>query len=204
MTSTRSAAQMATSPSALASTQPTSVASFTTNADSGDNPRVEIKPATLTDIDYICHLQRIETNREDSIGFIPRVCYENEIEGRRNGLLLLARENDDEVGFVYATHRGGVVKIQQVAVQDDARRLEVGSLLVDATIAPNDWVMSLRCRENLPAVDFWLNLGFEIQGVDRTPTKRGKGVLRFSKIVGGLWLPANPREATEDGWLRHR
>ena len=44
----------------------------------------------------------------------------------------------------------------------------------------------------------------DIQGVDRTPTKRGKGVLRFSKIVGGLWLPANPREATEDGWLRNR
>jgi|TARA_Y100000310_G_scaffold219396_1_gene220803 GNAT superfamily N-acetyltransferase len=159
---------------------------------------VEIRAATLADIDYICHLQRIEANREDAIGFIPRVCYENEVERRRNGRLFIAYENNDRVGFAYTTHSRGVTHIQQIAVQDDARRIEVGTALVAETPTIGDWLLSLRCRENLPAVAFWENLGFELQGVDKTPTKRRQHVLRFSKIIGGLWLPDQPRRAGQE------
>jgi len=153
-----------------------------------------IQVASLRDVKYMCHLQRVEANREDSIGFIPRVCYEDEIEGRRHGALLVARENGDEVGFIYATrNRAGVTHIQQVAVQDDARRLEIGTELVDAVVRPTDWLLSLRCRETLPAVEFWRNLGFTLESIDTTPTKRKAHVLRFSKVTGGLWLPKKAR-----------
>lgn len=149
---------------------------------------MEIARATVKDIDYICHLQKIEANREDSIGFVPRDGYLKEIDGRRNGLILIGRENNDEIGFVYATqNNAGITRIQQIAVQDDARRSEIGTVLVNSVARPNDWLITLRCRENLPAVSFWENLDFEIYGIDHTPTKRKKGVLNFQKVIGGIW-----------------
>jgi len=147
---------------------------------------VNIIPATSQDIDYICHLQRIEANGLDSVGFLPRMAFEKEIAA--DGLILIGRENDDEVGYIYATrNRHGITKIQQVVVQDDARRLEIGSSLVDAVTSPHDWLLSLRCRENLPSVRFWEDMGFEIVSLDTTPKRRGFGVYRFQKVIGGLW-----------------
>ena len=156
---------------------------------SGDGGRVvEIASATSKDVAYICHLQRIEANGLDSVGFLPRVAFEREIAA--NGLILISRENDDEVGYIYATrNRHGVTRIQQVVVQDDARRLEIGSALVDAVTAPHDWLLSLRCRENLPAVQFWKDRGFQVVAIDSTPTRRGVGVYRFQKVIGGLSAP---------------
>ena len=148
---------------------------------------VEIASATSKDVAYICHLQRIEANGLDSVGFLPRVAFEREIAA--DGLILIGRENDDEVGYIYATrNRHGITKIQQVVVQDDARRLEIGSALVDAVTSPYDWLLSLRCRENLPSVRFWEDMGFEIVSLDTTPKRRGFGVYRFQKVIGGLWL----------------
>lgn len=150
--------------------------------------------ATLADVDYLCHLQRIEANREDSIGFIPRLGYEREV---MRGNILIARENGDSVGFIYATHnRAGVTRIQQLAVQDDARRLEIGTQLVTAVTKANDWLISLRCRANLPAVTFWEELMFKVTSVDATPTKRKQPVLRFQKVVGGLWIGDQGRAIT--------
>ena len=149
---------------------------------------VEIRKATHPDIDYICHLQRIECNRQGSIGWLPKMAYEKEINA--GGELLIGTENDDEVGFIYATHNAhGVTRIQQIVVQDDARRLEIGSQLVDEVIRPIDWCVSLRCRFNLPSVNFWDELGFQVMEIDRTPNKRKTGVVQFNKIVGGLWVP---------------
>ena len=148
---------------------------------------VNITSATSQDIDYICHLQRIEANGLDSVGFLPRVAFEREIA--KGGRILIGRENEDEVGYIYATqNHHGITKIQQVVVQDDARRLEIGSKFVDAVTSPHDWLLSLRCRENLPAVQFWKDMGFEVVELDTTPKRRGFGVYRFQKIIGGLWM----------------
>jgi len=101
----------------------------------------------------------------------------------------VATENEDRVGFIYsAANFAGVTKIYQVAVQDDARRLEIGTALVDAVTDVNGWLLSLRCRENLPAIQFWQDLGFTVGGVDRTPNKRKSPVIRFHKVIGGLWV----------------
>ena len=145
-------------------------------------------PATLADINYICHIQRIEASREDALGFLPKIVYEREIE--TGGAIWVAWESGDRVGFVYATHnRAGITTIQQVGVQDDARRLEIGTQLVEEATRPNDWLVKLRCREGLPSVDFWTTQGFE--AVALVPSGRRGSVYKFQKIVGGLWLP-NP------------
>jgi len=146
---------------------------------------LEVSPATLEDVDYLCHLQRIEANREDELGFLPKSVYEREIQSR--GTILLARENGDEVGFVYATHnRHGITTVQQVGVQEDARRLEIGTQLVEASIRENDFLVKLRCRKGLPSVSFWESQGFDI--VDLVESGRRGPVYKFQKMIGGLWM----------------
>ena len=148
---------------------------------------VEIRKAAHQDIEYICHLQRIECNRQGSVGWLPRMAYEKEINA--GGALFIGMENDDEVGYIYATHNNhGVTRIQQLVVQDDARRLEIGTEFVDIVTRPTDWSLTLRCRSDLPSAAFWSDLGFQVTGVDNTPNKRKAGILRFNKIVGGLWV----------------
>jgi len=146
---------------------------------------LEVSPATLEDVDYLCHLQRIEANREDALGFLPKSVYEREIQSR--GTILLARENGDEVGFIYATHnRHGITTVQQVGVQEDARRLEIGTQLVEASIRENDFLVKLRCRKGLPSVSFWESQGFDI--VDLVESGRRGPVYKFQKMIGGLWM----------------
>ena len=146
---------------------------------------LDISSASLEDVDYLCHLQRIEANREDALGFLPKSVYEREIQSR--GTILLARENGDEVGFIYATHnRHGITTVQQVGVQEDARRLEIGTQLVEASIRENDFLVKLRCRKGLPSVSFWESSGFDI--VDLVESGRRGPVYKFQKMIGGLWM----------------
>jgi hypothetical protein len=160
----------------------------------------ELHRATLLDLPYIEHLRRQES---ESIGFIPIQRYEMEIEGDRHGSILIAKENGDHVGFLYATHNSaGVTHIQQIAIQEDARRLERATLLVEAATRDRDWLVSLRCAADLDATDFWEALGFSLEshvspksvygrGKDKatSPTRRKRDILRYQKVVGGLWTP---------------
>jgi len=164
-----------------------------------------IQPANLADIVYIDHLRKREG---EAIGFIPKQRYEMEIDGRRGGSILIAWENNDPVGFIYATHnRAGVTHIQQVAIQEDARRMERATALVNGVIKQRDYLVSLRCAADLDATKFWEALGFQLQdhvspksvygtGKDKaTITARPKrDILRFQKVVGGLWIPLNGLE----------
>lgn len=166
---------------------------------------VEIRQATMADIRYIDHLRAKES---DAVGFIPKQRYEMEIDGRRGGTMLVALENNDHVGFLYATHnRAGVTHIQQIAIQEDARRLERATALVSACQKHSDWLISCRCAADLESTQFWNALGFQIldrvppksvygRGKDKStlPTRRKREILRFQKVVGGLWLPTRGEE----------
>ena len=161
---------------------------------------VDIRPASLADIIYIDSLRKQES---EAIGFIPKVRYEMEIDGRRSGSILICFENNDPVGFIYATHnRAGVTHIQQVAIQRDSRRLLRGKALVDAVTRPSDYLLSCRCAADLESTDFWRALDFCFdahvppksvygRGRDKAtlPTRRKRDILRFQKVVGGLFLP---------------
>ena len=161
----------------------------------------EVRKATLSDLKYVEHLRRLEG---EAVGFIPYQRYEMEVDGRRGGSIYLAWENGDPVGFVYATHnRTGVTHIQQVAVQEDARRMERATALVEAAQKERDWLVTLRCAADLEATHFWEALGFILdshvspksvygRGKEKAtlPTRRQRTILRFQKVVGGLWLPS--------------
>ena len=76
------------------------------------------------------------------------------------------------------------------------------SALVRAAQTPRDYLISLRCAADLEATNFWEALGFQLldvvlskiaygRGKDKStlPTRRKRPILRFQKVVGGLWLP---------------
>lgn len=172
-----------------------------------------IRLATLLDIPYIDHLRKQEG---EALGFIPLRRYEMEISGERHGSIIVCEENGDLVGFVYATHNSaGVTHIQQVAVQEDARRMDRASALVLATQRRTDWLMSCRCAAELESTHFWNALGFKVldevapkSGYGRwrdkatLPTRRKRTILRFQKEVGGLWQPSSglPKAPNAVNW----
>ena len=96
----------------------------------------EIRLAMLDDIKYIIHLSNIESH---AVGFIPKPAYEAAITGIKGGKrwsltcndrLWVAEESGDHVGFLLASF-GKIVKVNQICIQEDARKLERGKALLD-------------------------------------------------------------------------
>jgi GNAT superfamily N-acetyltransferase len=80
-------------------------------------------------------------------------------------------KNDDSVGYALVTpgsKMGDFVRIQQIAVRADARRLHYGSMLIrcikDFCQAHGRVGAQLRCRIDLESNDFWRGLGFSLYG----------------------------------------
>ena len=92
--------------------------------------------------------------------------------GERNFVVLICEKNLDPVGYILFTPGKGVgryAKIQQIAVRQDARRLEYGSLLIDCARQfcedTGKRGFTLRCRVDLESNHFWGALGFDKYGV---------------------------------------
>jgi ribosomal protein S18 acetylase RimI-like enzyme len=162
-----------------------------------------VSRATLADLQYLDWLRKKEG---DAVGFIPMQRYEMEVRGERRGSLYLAWDNGDPTGFIYATHSGrGVTHIQQVAIQEDARRMERATLLVNAArddgLARHTWLLSLRCADDLEANDFWRALGFTLEAERLDPKSvmapgkekrarndKGRRINLWQRIECGLFL----------------
>ena len=128
----------------------------------------DIQLATTADIPYMVGLHKRLT---EQLGFIPASGYETEV-GRGN--IFVARENNDPVGFIYAGKRGHTLTVHQCAVQDDARRLQIGASLVDAAVAASNARYGLcRVRDGLEAHEFWKGIGW--QPVNRAPGGKQRG-----------------------------
>ena len=143
-----------------------------------------IHPATEDDLKYIVSLAKTET---DAVGFIPRCRYEKIASGDSpNETLILCFENEDPVGFCYATHRNYGTKIQQILVQDDARRAARATALVEKVTRPGDVFLSLRCGADLEEANlFWLSLGFQPLR-QRGGGRRRNRIIQEYGIIGGL------------------
>lgn len=164
----------------------------------------EIRRATLDDLKYLDALRKKEG---DAVGFIPMRRYEMEVNGERRGSIYLSWDNGEPTGFIYATHSGrGTTRVMQVAIQEDARRMERASALVDAVVADglkrHTWLTSLRCADDLDANHFWEALGFSLEregvapkslyapGKDKTATNaRGRRLNVWQRVEAGLWAP---------------
>lgn len=138
---------------------------------------MEIRDAILSDILYIDHLRAKES---EFVGFIPRVRYEMEINGQRGGDILLVFENNAPVGFIYITYGPESAKIQQIAIQRDARRMERATALVEEvnrrTRMKGIPEIGCRCAQEFESNQFWLVLGFCLiaEGQGKSVYSRGK------------------------------
>lgn len=129
-----------------------------------------VRNATATDIAFIDKLQK---DNSYAVGFIQRTVWDNYVfGGGRNFVVFICEKNNDQVGYILLTPGKGhhtYTRIQQIAVRDDARRLDYGSALIAVV---RDFCQTfqrtgarLRCRTDLESNKFWKALGFQKYGV---------------------------------------
>ena len=133
-----------------------------------------IRFAVVSDLPYIVDLSKKETH---SIGFIPKIAYEAAISGVKKGKrwsdvckdkIWVAVENGDCLGFVMASWgrigKSRNAKINQICLQQDARMLERGRMLLKAVedYGKNIGVSSFSCgcADDLESNKFWNAMDF--------------------------------------------
>jgi GNAT superfamily N-acetyltransferase len=129
-----------------------------------------VRTASILDAPLIDKLQR---ENSYAVGFIQRTIWDKYVfGGERNFFVLIVEANADAVGYCLVTPGRGVnsaVRIQQIAVRQDARRLKYGSALLQVIrefCAENGRSGArLRCRADLESNYFWQSLGFRCYGV---------------------------------------
>lgn len=128
-----------------------------------------VRNATIKDMLVIDKLQK---DNSYAVGFIQHTVWERYVfGGERNFVVFVCEKNNDEVGYILITpgHMGQPIKIQQIAVREDARRLDYGSALL-AVVREFCRIFgrtgaTLRCRTDLESNHFWKALGFTKYGV---------------------------------------
>lgn len=148
-----------------------------------------VRRAELRDLPYIEHLC---SGNFEAIGFLPTSRYESVVlrtgdQFRPGDRLWVAEADDDLVGFVYATvgRDGGSAKIVQLAIQDDARRLQFGQALADEVerhaSATQRQGVSCRVAADLEATVFWNALGYDLTRIERGGERRQRQIQRRHK-----------------------
>jgi len=129
-----------------------------------------VRTATEQDQKFIDKLQK---DNAQAVGFIQNSIWEKYVfGGERNFVVFICEKNNDMVGYVLLTpgrKAYSYAKIQQIAVREDARRLDYGSALLavvkDFVNTFNRMGVTLRCRVDLESNKFWRALGFNLYGV---------------------------------------
>jgi len=133
-----------------------------------------VRLANIADLPYVIDLANKEGN---SLGFIPKPAYEAAITGIKRGKrwsltcndkLWVEEENGDLVGFLMASF-GGIVKVNQIAIQEDARKIERGRLLIEslknhAIQNVNKSNFGCGCADDLESNLFWQAIGWSKVG----------------------------------------
>ena len=128
-----------------------------------------VRNSTISDLIFIDKLQK---ENSSAVGFIQRTIWDDYVfGGKRNFVVFVCEKNADPVGYVLLTPGRTAMsyaKIQQIAVRDDARRLDYGTALI-AVVREfcetfDRMGVTLRCRTDLESNKFWEALGFEKYG----------------------------------------
>jgi len=128
-----------------------------------------VRNSTASDLLFIDKLQKDNSN---AVGFIQRTVWDKYVfGGERNFVVFVCEKNADSVGYILLTPgrtHNTYAKIQQIAVRNDARRLDYGTALIhvvkDFCETFNRAGVTLRCRTDLESNKFWTALGFERYG----------------------------------------
>lgn len=129
-----------------------------------------VRTATQADRSFIDKLQK---DNSHAVGFIQSTIWDKYVfGGERNFVVFVCVKNEDLVGYVLLTPGRAeytYAKIQQIAVREDARRLDYGTALLhvvrDFCNTFSRIGVTLRCRVDLESNRFWQALGFVLYGV---------------------------------------
>lgn len=131
---------------------------------------ISVRTSTIKDMLLVDKLQK---ENSYAVGFIQKTVWEKYVwGGERNFIVLICEANNDAVGYVLITPGKKVMdyaKIQQIAVRNDARRLQYGTALITVC---RDFCkqfqrkgFTLRCRLDLESNFFWKSIGFTQYGM---------------------------------------
>jgi GNAT superfamily N-acetyltransferase len=131
---------------------------------------LSVRTATEKDKTFIDKLQK---DNSYAVGFIQATVWDKYVfGGERNFVVFICEKNGDMVGYVLLTpgrKAYSYAKVQQIAVREDARRLDYGSALIavvrDFCNTFDRMGVTLRCRIDLDSNKFWKALGFSLYGV---------------------------------------
>lgn len=132
----------------------------------------------------LCFIRSEAKKGTNSIGFLPwpKVC---DLCSRNQAGI--ATENNDIVGFVLHGRNTDATRIFQIWTRADARRLLYGACLVRGVerfaIATDSPAISLKCATDLPAIKFWLALGFVPMQRIMAGSARARTLIRFERTV---------------------
>lgn len=144
-----------------------------------------IRLATLTDVRFIDHLQRIYT---DAVGFMPRQALHEAIDESR---ITLATENDSPAGYLLTRpklrYQDKLASIVQAAVAMDAQRRHHGLSLLHRfelqCIRTGKIAIQACCAVGVEANEFWRLAGFTPIAHLTPPNKRQREVICWRKAL---------------------
>jgi hypothetical protein len=129
-----------------------------------------VREAKIGDLPYVVDLSKKENH---ALGFIPKVAYESAITGIKRGkrwslvcndMLFVCENNEDLVGFCLASFgnpigKDRIGKIAQICIQEDARKIYRGRLLLESVLAHGIKVgcrnFKCGCADDLESNLFW-------------------------------------------------
>ncbi len=111
--------------------------------------------------DMIKYIDSLQRKNAEALSFYPTQVFEREMLKKRLWLGIL---NGEPCGYLYMGALGNDVKVHQVCIQYDARRMLYGAVLVaameDYLKKSHSYSVTLRCGFDLQANIFWETLGY--------------------------------------------
>jgi hypothetical protein len=134
------------------------------------------------DLPYVLHLQQKWSN---NIGFLPKIALERALNKKE---ILVVRENGDPAGYLYWTARAdGLIRVIQCAVDPQLLRTTIGTKIMRhlerAGLRAECSILRLTTRCDLPANEFWPELGMNMTGVLTPHTRKGHAHYEWSKSL---------------------
>ena len=167
-----------------------------------DGTTTVLKTAVEDDFLFIDSLRKKEGK---ALGFIPRAVYDSILQQKRVGNrdrykyseIIKTVDNDDNTGFCYYTFSGQDLKIQQIVIQNDARRFNRALMMLDHVEKRakelGKTFITARVAIDLESNLFWSGCGYSIINqmtssfMNRAESKSKRQLHYYSKAINCIF-----------------
>jgi len=161
--------------------------------------------------DLLTYVDQLQRKNAEALSFYPLSVFQREaIKGR----IFLGLLNNQACGYIYIGSTGKTtVRVHQVCIEYDIRRLEYGAQLVvtveDYALTHGSSRIMLRCGFDLDANCFWQALGYQCVGIVNGGIRRNRKINLWSRdLQPALFEDAvlEPAKGKTDAsiWRKHK